>query len=74
MLGAVSARIQSINGVPFVRENLRGVARRYSRTVSVSPVTEKPAFTEITAGQWWDARWKPAHSLRSGGRIRLRKF
>src|ERR1019366_2908669 len=35
MVGAVSATIQSIDGVPFVRENLRGVARRYSRTVSV---------------------------------------
>ena len=55
MLGAVSAQIQSIDGLPFVRENLRGVARRYSRTVSVSPAAEKPAFTDVVEGRWWNA-------------------
>src|SRR5207302_226665 len=37
MVGAVSASIQSIDGVAFERENQRGVARRYARTVTVSP-------------------------------------
>ncbi|HWE52404.1 MAG TPA: FtsX-like permease family protein [Bryobacteraceae bacterium] len=60
MLGAVSAQIQSIDGVPFLRENLRGVARRYSRTVSVSPAATKPPFTEMVAGQWWNAGDNPA--------------
>lgn len=60
MLGAVSAQIQSIDGVPFLRENLRGVARRYSRGVSISQVDSKPAFTEILEGGFWSAM-KPAH-------------
>jgi putative ABC transport system permease protein len=55
MLGAVSAQIQSIDGVPFERENQKGVARRYARTVTVSPAAVKPAFTEIVAGKWWSA-------------------
>lgn len=54
MIGAVSARIQSIDGVPFVRENLKGVARRYSRDVTVSPAAQKPAFTQVVSGSWWD--------------------
>ena len=53
MLGAANAQIQSIDGVPFLRENLRGVARRYSRGVAVSPAPVKPPFTEIVAGSWW---------------------
>jgi putative ABC transport system permease protein len=53
MIGAVSAQIQSIDGVPFERENQRGVARRYGRTVTVSPAAVKPAFTDILAGKWW---------------------
>jgi putative ABC transport system permease protein len=55
MIGAVAATIQSIDGVPFERENQRGVARRYARTVTVSPAPVKPAFTEIVAGKWWSA-------------------
>ena len=56
MLGAVSAQIQSIDGVLVRRENLRGVARRYARTVTVSPAPAKPAFTEVVAGRWWTPR------------------
>ena len=55
MIGAVAAQIQSIDGVPFERENQRGIARRYSRTVTVSPAAVKPAFTDIIAGRWWSA-------------------
>jgi putative ABC transport system permease protein len=54
MIGAVAATIQSIDGVPFERENQRGVARRYSRTVTVSPQAVRPAFTQVVAGQWWN--------------------
>src|SRR5580704_16913087 len=53
MIGAVAATIQSIDGVPFERENQRGVARRYARTVTVSPAAVKPEFTDIVAGKWW---------------------
>jgi putative ABC transport system permease protein len=55
MIGAVSAQIQSIDGVTFERENQRGVARRYARTVTVSPAAVKPAFTDVLAGHWWGA-------------------
>jgi putative ABC transport system permease protein len=55
MIGAVAATIQSIDGVPFERENQRGIGRRYARTVTVSPAAVKPAFTTIVAGQWWSA-------------------
>jgi len=53
--------------VPFIRENLKGVARRYSRTVSVSPATGKPAFTEVLQGSWWEAGAHPANPLISVG-------
>jgi putative ABC transport system permease protein len=55
MIGAVAAQIQSIDGVKFERENQRGVARRYARTVTVSPAAVKAAFTNIVEGQWWSA-------------------
>jgi putative ABC transport system permease protein len=54
MIGAVAASIQSIDGVPFERENQHGVARRYSRTVTVSPAPVRPAFTQVVAGKWWN--------------------
>jgi putative ABC transport system permease protein len=60
MLGAASVQIQSIDGVPFVRENLVGVARRYSRGVSVSQADEKPPFTEIVEGKFWTAGKLPS--------------
>jgi putative ABC transport system permease protein len=55
MIGTVSAQIQSIDGIKFERENQRGVARRYARTVTVSPAAVKPAFTQVIAGEWWSA-------------------
>jgi len=54
MIGAVATSIKSIDGVPFERENQRGVARRYSRTVTVSPAAVRPAFTQVVAGKWWN--------------------
>lgn len=55
IIGAVSATIQSIDGVQLERDNLRGMARRYARTTTVSPAVAKPAFTEVIAGQWWSS-------------------
>ena len=54
LVGSVSAQIQSIDGVTFDRENQRGIARRYSRTVTVSPAAVKPGFTDVLEGRWWD--------------------
>jgi putative ABC transport system permease protein len=67
LIGAVSAQIQSIDGVPFDRENLRGVARRYVRGVSLSPASELPRFTEIKEGKWWSASDNPAEAEVSVG-------
>jgi putative ABC transport system permease protein len=53
MIGTVSAQIQSIDGVKFERDNLKGVVRRYARTVTVSPAAVKPAFTQVVSGEWW---------------------
>src|SRR5580658_10047695 len=63
MIGAVAATIQSIDGVPFERESQRGVARRYSRTVTVSPAAVRPAFTEVVAGKWWNDGSHPVPQL-----------
>ncbi|HWD99966.1 MAG TPA: FtsX-like permease family protein, partial [Bryobacteraceae bacterium] len=60
IVGAVSARIASIDGVAFRREELRGVARRYARTVSVSAAPSQPRFTRIVSGAWWPAGSHPA--------------
>jgi putative ABC transport system permease protein len=60
MLGAVSATMQSIDGVPVQREKLQGFARRYSRTVTVSTAEAKPRFTEVLAGRWWADGARPA--------------
>jgi putative ABC transport system permease protein len=55
MVGSVSAQIQSIDGVPFDRDHQRGVARRFSRTVTLSPAAVKPGFTDVLEGRWWKA-------------------
>ena len=59
MLGAVSATMQSIDGVTLNREKLLGFARRYARPVSVATAREKPPFTEVLSGQWWAAGEAP---------------
>ena len=63
MLAAVSAQIQSIDGVVLQREKLQGMARRFSRTVTVSTAPEKPRFTSVLAGEWWPAGTHPAEPL-----------
>ncbi len=60
IVGAVSAQITSIDGAPFRREGLRGIARRYSRTVAVSAAAVKPRFTNLIAGAWWAPGANPA--------------
>jgi putative ABC transport system permease protein len=59
LLGAVSLQMQSIDGTPVQRERMQGFARRYARSISVSTATEKPRFTEVVSGKWWDAGSHP---------------
>jgi putative ABC transport system permease protein len=54
ILGAVSAAMQSIDGVTLNRDKLQGFARRYARSVTVSPAAVKPQFTQVLAGAWWE--------------------
>jgi putative ABC transport system permease protein len=60
MTGSVSARIQSIDGVPMRRDNREGMARRYAGNVSLAPEGAIPQFTEVVEGKWWDAHARPA--------------
>jgi len=60
MLGAVSATMQSIDGVTLERDKLQGFARRYARTVSVSTANGKPPFTQVLSGEWWPEGAHPA--------------
>jgi len=59
MTGSVSARIQSIDGVPMRRESQQGMARRYAGNVSLSPESGVPQFTQVLDGKWWDAHARP---------------
>lgn len=54
MVGATPAQIKSIDGVAMNRENLKGMARRYSRGVAVTTASEKPGFTQVMEGEWWE--------------------
>ncbi|MCU1258342.1 MAG: hypothetical protein JWO80_1227 [Bryobacterales bacterium] len=59
-VGTVAATLTSINGVPQVHTNLKGMARRYSRAVSVSPAADQPKYTTVVQGKWWDANSREA--------------
>ena len=54
LVGTVAARIASVNGVPLDRQSLKGFGRRYAGTVSVTSPAEKPAYTSVLWGAWWD--------------------
>ncbi|MDQ6663529.1 MAG: FtsX-like permease family protein, partial [Acidobacteriota bacterium] len=57
MVGTVSARISSINGVPLDRQSMKGFARRYAGTMAVTTAAEKPLHTVLRQGAWWNASW-----------------
>jgi putative ABC transport system permease protein len=65
MTGSVTARIQSIDGVPMRREagGGRGMGRRYMGNVSLSSEGALPQFTQVLEGQWWDANAHPKDAL-----------
>lgn len=65
MTGSVTARIQSVDGVPMRRENggQRGMGRRYAGNVSLSSEGPLPQFTQVLEGQWWDANAHPKEAL-----------
>jgi putative ABC transport system permease protein len=52
---AVAARIKRVDGRPIEALGLRDIARRFSRTRSVTEMGAKPPETEILSGDWWRA-------------------
>jgi putative ABC transport system permease protein len=52
IVGAVPARLESVNGVP-VEKFAPGPATRFLRTRSVTWSAEKPADIELLDGEWW---------------------
>lgn len=63
MTGSVSARMESIDGVPVRRGDQRGMGRRYAGNVSLATEGPLPQFTQVLEGQWWDANAHPAAPL-----------
>jgi len=52
-VGTVAARLTSVDGKPLIRANMKGVARRYASTVSVTTADTLPSFTRVMEGAWW---------------------
>jgi putative ABC transport system permease protein len=64
MTGSVSARIESIDGVPMRRgEGQRGMGRRYSGNLGLATEAALPQFTQVLSGQWWDEKAHPKDAL-----------
>jgi putative ABC transport system permease protein len=64
MTGSVTARIESIDGVPMRREGggQRGMGRRYAGNVSLSTEGPIPQFTQVLEGKWWDENAHPENA------------
>jgi putative ABC transport system permease protein len=58
-VGAVAVKMSAINGVPLVREKLKGLERHYASTVSGDESAKQIPFTKIVEGRWWDALHPP---------------
>jgi len=52
-VGTVAARLSAVNGKPLIRTELKGVARRYAQTVSVTVAESLPPYTRVLEGAWW---------------------
>ena len=50
---AVAARLTQINGTPLADLDLKGWARRFTQTRTVTWAPEKPTGFEVYQGQWW---------------------
>jgi putative ABC transport system permease protein len=67
MTGSVTARIESIDGLPMRRQGgggeRGGMGRRYAGNVSLTTEGPLPQFTQVLEGQWWDANAHPKDAL-----------
>ncbi|HEY3741456.1 MAG TPA: FtsX-like permease family protein [Bryobacteraceae bacterium] len=50
---AVAARLTQVNGVPLNELDLKGWARRFRQTRSVTFVPERPDGFDVYEGKWW---------------------
>ena len=50
---AVAARITAVDGRPINNLGLRDMARRFTRTRSITEMAAKPPDTQILSGSWW---------------------
>jgi len=62
-VGTVSVKIAAIDGVPVIRENLKGMERRFASTVAGDEAAQLPLYTKIVEGRWWDAAHPPLNEV-----------
>ena len=55
-VGTVSVKIAAINGVRLDREKLKGIERHYASTVSGVEAPDRPPYTAVVSGAWWNAK------------------
>lgn len=53
MMGTVAAKLISADGKPIDKMPLKGWARRFQYTRSVTWAGDKPPFAEVLRGAWW---------------------
>jgi len=56
VVGTVSAKIITIDGKPIEKLGLQAWGRRFQRARSVTSAAEKPKYTDILQGAWWDVK------------------
>jgi putative ABC transport system permease protein len=62
-VGAVAVKMAAIDGVPLVREKLKGMERHYASTVSGDESAKPLPFTKIVEGRWWDPVHAPSNEV-----------
>jgi len=55
LIGTVAAKLDGVNGQTIEDLNLKGFARRFRYTRSVTSSNDKPQYAEILEGSWWNA-------------------
>jgi putative ABC transport system permease protein len=56
-VGTVAVKMVAIDGVPIIREKLKGLERHYASTIAGDESADRIPYTRIIEGHWWN----PAH-------------
>lgn len=56
VVGTVAAKIVSIDGKPIDSLHLQAWGRRFQRSRAVAQAADKPKYTEILQGAWWNPK------------------